>query len=98
MTSDSELLRCYTESNSEDAFAELVRRHLDLVYSAANRMVHDPHLAEDVVQQTFVLLAHKATLNLFSPRTFLRVRENGLFLRHELALVLSDCRMREREL
>jgi DNA-directed RNA polymerase sigma subunit (sigma70/sigma32) len=37
MTSDGELLRRYTESNSEDAFAELVRRHLDLVYSAARQ-------------------------------------------------------------
>jgi len=40
MTSDGELLRRYAESDSEDAFAELVRRHLDLVYSAALRQVN----------------------------------------------------------
>jgi len=37
MTSDGERLRRYSESHSEDAFAELVRRHLDLVYSAVPR-------------------------------------------------------------
>jgi hypothetical protein len=35
MTSDGELLRRYTESNSENGFAELVRRHLELVYSVS---------------------------------------------------------------
>ena len=34
-TPDAELLRLYAEENSEAASAELVRRHLDLVYSAA---------------------------------------------------------------
>ena len=34
-TPDAELLRLYAEENSEAGSAELVRRHLDLVYSAA---------------------------------------------------------------
>jgi RNA polymerase sigma factor (sigma-70 family) len=54
---DSQLLRDYAERQSEPAFAELVRRHTDFVYSAALRMVRDPHLAEDVTQGTFVALA-----------------------------------------
>jgi RNA polymerase sigma factor (sigma-70 family) len=41
-------------------FAELVRRYTDLVYSAALRMVCDPHLAQDVAQNTFVALAKQA--------------------------------------
>ena len=41
---DSQLLRAYLEQGSEDAFAELARRHMDLVYSASLRMVRDPHL------------------------------------------------------
>lgn len=37
MTNDAKLLRRYAESHCEDAFAELVRRYLDFVYSAAKR-------------------------------------------------------------
>jgi hypothetical protein len=32
MSSDGTLLKEYAESGSEDAFAELVRRHVDFVY------------------------------------------------------------------
>jgi RNA polymerase sigma factor (sigma-70 family) len=57
---DSHLLRTYAERRLEPAFAELVRRHVDFVYSAALRMVHDPHLAEDVTQGVFIALAQQA--------------------------------------
>jgi RNA polymerase sigma factor (sigma-70 family) len=57
---DSQLLKAYVESRSEPVFAELVRRYTDLVYSAALRMVCDPHLAQDVTQNTFVALAKRA--------------------------------------
>jgi RNA polymerase sigma factor (sigma-70 family) len=58
--SDQQLLRDYATRRSEPAFAELVRRHVDLVYSAALRMVRDSHLAEDVTQGTFMALAKNA--------------------------------------
>ena len=57
---DQELLRDYAERQSEQAFAELVRRHIDFVYSAALRIVHDPHTAEDVTQSTFIALTKNA--------------------------------------
>ena len=57
---DQQLLRDYSESRSEAAFAELVRRHVDQVFSAALRMVRDSHLAEDVTQGVFVALARHA--------------------------------------
>jgi RNA polymerase sigma factor (sigma-70 family) len=57
---DPQLLSDYADRRSEAAFAELVRRHVDLVYSAALRMVRDAHLAEDVTQGVFVALAQNA--------------------------------------
>jgi RNA polymerase sigma factor (sigma-70 family) len=57
---DSELLRAYARHRSDAAFAELVRRYVDSVYSAAMRMVRDLHLAQDVTQSVFVALAKNA--------------------------------------
>jgi len=58
---DSLLLKAYVERRLEAAFNELVHRHVDLVYSAAIRMVRDPHLAEDVTQGAFIALATQAS-------------------------------------
>jgi RNA polymerase sigma factor (sigma-70 family) len=58
---DQQLLRDYAEHHSEAAFAELVRRHVDLVHSAALRMVNESHAAEDVTQSVFLALAQNAS-------------------------------------
>jgi RNA polymerase sigma factor (sigma-70 family) len=58
--SDLELLAQYTRQQAEDAFAEIVRRHLDLVFSAALRQVRSPQLAEEVAQSAFTDLARQA--------------------------------------
>lgn len=57
---DMQLLERYSRDKAEDAFAELVQRHVGLVYSAALRQVHSPHLAEEIAQSVFLDLARKA--------------------------------------
>ena len=61
MTDDASLLRRFVQQHANDAFAELVRRHLNLVYFAALRQTDgDTHRAEDASQSTFTFLAQKA--------------------------------------
>ncbi|HRI14910.1 MAG TPA: sigma-70 family RNA polymerase sigma factor [Verrucomicrobiota bacterium] len=58
---DSRLLREYAQDCSEAVFADLVRRHVNLVYSAALRQVGgDAPAAEDVTQSVFTELARQA--------------------------------------
>lgn len=57
---DITLLREYAEKDSQTAFAELVKRHLNLVYSTALRSTGAPHAAEEIAQVVFIILAKKA--------------------------------------
>lgn len=58
--SDQELLRRYADHGADNAFAELVRRHCDLVWAAARRVSGDGEIARDVAQTVFADLARKA--------------------------------------
>ena len=59
MTSDFDLLERYARENSQDAFAEIVRRHVDLIYSAALRQVRSPQLAEEIAQSAFAAMSRR---------------------------------------
>ena len=70
MTSDDmTLVREFAAGNSEPAFTALVERHLGLIYSAALRQVGDDHLAEEITQAVFIILASKAAA--LGPKTIL---------------------------
>ncbi len=57
MTPDDQLLNRYVREGDEAAFAELVRRYVDMVYSAALRLTNgNAAMAQDVGQSVFILL------------------------------------------
>ena len=59
--SDKELLRRFANDQDEAAFEQLMRRHVDLVHSAALRQAGlDPQAAQDIAQTVFIDLARKA--------------------------------------
>jgi RNA polymerase sigma factor (sigma-70 family) len=66
---DVELLRSFRESRSEEAFREMVNRHLGMVYAVALRQMRKPELAEEVAHAVFIALARKA--DALSDRTIL---------------------------
>ena len=59
-SNDMELLRDYRQHGSEKAFATLVERHINLVYSTALRHVGVAAQAEEITQVVFIILARKA--------------------------------------
>ena len=103
---DWQLLKSYARDDSQDAFTEIVNRHVNLVYSAALRQVREPELARDVTQLVFANLARQAkslkpkgTLAgwlyrdaSFTSRDVLR-RERRRFAREQEAVAMQDVDM-----
>ncbi len=69
MNDDLTLLREYARRNSGEAFAAIVSRYVNLVYSVAMRQVRNQHLAEEITQAVFIILARKAAS--LGPKTIL---------------------------
>jgi len=92
---DLQLLARYTRHHAEDAFAELVRRHLDLVYSAALRQVRSPQLAEEVAQSVFINLARHAPR--LAPDTILTAWLYQVTRREAIDVVRREARRQLRE-
>jgi RNA polymerase sigma factor (sigma-70 family) len=57
--SDRELLQRFLETNDEAALGALVDRHGPMLLGACRRQLRDAHLAEDVMQATFLVLVRK---------------------------------------
>src|SRR5258706_9525037 len=92
---DLELLACYARQHSEDAFAEIVRRHLDLVHSAALRQVRSEQLAEEVAQSTFLKLARHARQ--LAPGTIVTAWLYQVTRREAIYVVRREARRQLRE-
>ena len=67
MNDDAELLRRYADTGAEEAFAELVRRHLDLTWAAAYRITGDPELARGYYEEALALVESTGEAQLLFP-------------------------------
>jgi RNA polymerase sigma factor (sigma-70 family) len=57
--SDHQLLSCFVESGDETAFALIIDRHGPMLHGVCRRLLGDSHLADDVLQATFLLLSRQ---------------------------------------
>jgi RNA polymerase sigma factor (sigma-70 family) len=92
---DSALLHRFAQQRDEVAFAELVRRHGQLVFAVARRIAGHSHDAEDVFQATFLVLARKA--NSLQQVAVLGAWLHGVAVRLARKAVVAAARRRRRE-
>jgi RNA polymerase sigma factor (sigma-70 family) len=96
MNDDTDLLLRYSETGSDAAFTELVRRYVDLVFGAAMRRTGgDAHLSADVSQHVFTALARNARM--LASDTVLAAWLHTATRNAALKLMISEQRRRARE-
>jgi RNA polymerase sigma factor (sigma-70 family) len=92
---DLDLLGQFSREQSQDAFATLVGRHMNLVYSAALRQVRSPQLAEEVSQTVFTNLARNAAK--LAPDTILSAWLYQVTRHAAIDVIRSEARRQARE-
>ena len=93
--SDFELLRAFAREGNQTAFADLVRRHIDLVYGTVVRKLDDAGAAQEVSQNVFTALARKAWQ--FAPDDSLPAWLHRSALLESKAWLRGELRRRRRE-
>jgi RNA polymerase sigma factor (sigma-70 family) len=66
---DNDLLERFMRDDSDEAFAGIVERYINLVHSVALRHTANPHHAQEITQAVFIILARRAAS--IGPRTVL---------------------------
>ncbi len=92
---DFELLQRFTRHGEQSAFADVVRRHLDLVFATAMRKVEDAGAAQEVAQNVFTDLARKAWR--FAPDDSLPAWLHKAALLESKSWLRGELRRRRRE-
>ena len=92
---DFEWLQRFARQGAQSAFADLVRCHLDLVYATALRKLEDPGAAQEVAQNVFTALAHKAWQ--FAPDDSLPAWLHKTTLLESKSWLRGELRRRRRE-
>jgi RNA polymerase sigma factor (sigma-70 family) len=92
---DLDLLEQFVRNHSQDAFTELVNRHVNLVYSAALRQVRSVQFAEEIAQSVFADLAHSA--GKLNPGTTLSAWLYQVTRRTAIDVVRKEIRRQMRE-
>lgn len=93
--SDFEWLQQFARAGSQQAFRELVRRHIDLVHATALRKVGDAGGAQEIAQNVFAALARKAWH--FAPDDSLPAWLHKAALLESQSWLRGELRRRQRE-
>lgn len=92
---DFELLQRFVRHSEQSAFADVVRRHLDLVFATALRKLTEPQAAQEVTQNVFTVLARKAWQ--FAPDDSLPAWLHKTALLESKSWLRGELRRRRRE-